>query len=66
MKPNVGAIGVPDPVLDVLNQHIKAKRTIVSEIKLVDIAGLVRWAAAFPLVWCLLWPHILSLPPLYA
>jgi len=38
-------IGVPDPNLDLISQFIKSKRTIVSEIKLVDIAGLVRGAS---------------------
>lgn len=44
-KPNIGVVNVPDRRLDVLNKHIKTKRTVPATMQLVDIAGLVAGAS---------------------
>lgn len=45
IEPNIGIVPVPDPRVDFLAKHYKAKSVIYSTVKFVDIAGLVKGAS---------------------
>ncbi len=45
IDPNVGIVPVPDPRLEIINQHIDTQKVIPSSVEIVDIAGLVRGAS---------------------
>ena len=45
IEPNVGAVSVPDPRLEIIRKHIESQKIIPAILKLVDIAGLVRGAS---------------------
>ncbi|MBN1854549.1 MAG: redox-regulated ATPase YchF [Pirellulales bacterium] len=45
IEPNIGAVSVPDPRLDIINRYLHRSRVIPAVWKLVDIAGLVRGAS---------------------
>jgi GTP-binding protein YchF len=46
VDPNVGMVEVPDPRLDALAVVVKPQRTVPAAVQFVDIAGLVKGAAA--------------------
>jgi GTP-binding protein YchF len=46
IEPNVGEVAVPDPRLKVLAELAHAERIVPATVRFVDIAGLVRGAAA--------------------
>lgn len=46
IDPNVGRVDVPDPRLQTLDQFVHAQRIVPAFMEFVDIAGLVRGAAA--------------------
>lgn len=45
IEPNIGIVKVPDPRVDYLAAHYKAKSVIHATIEFVDIAGLVKGAS---------------------
>ena len=45
IEPNVGVVKVPDPRLDVIRKHIETKVVKQAELRVVDIAGIVRGAS---------------------
>ncbi len=45
IEPNVGAVSVPDPNLDIISKYVIAKKILPAVLKLVDIAGIVRGAS---------------------
>src|SRR5260221_14137191 len=45
IEPNVGVVSVPDARLDVINQFIKTEKIIPAQVRVVDIAGIVRGAS---------------------
>nr|CAB3497983.1 unnamed protein product [Digitaria exilis] len=45
ISPNVGAVAIPDPRLQVLSKLSKSQQTVPTSIELVDIAGLVKGAS---------------------
>ena len=45
IEPNVGAVAVPDPRLDVICRYIETQKVIPAILQLVDIAGIVRGAS---------------------
>lgn len=45
IEPNVGIVSVVDPRLDRLAQLAQSKQTVYTDLKIVDIAGLVRGAS---------------------
>ena len=46
IEPNVGIVDVPDERLARINSHIQTEKIIPAALKVVDIAGLVKGAAA--------------------
>ncbi|MGF1634900.1 MAG: redox-regulated ATPase YchF [Phycisphaerae bacterium] len=46
IDPNIGVVAVPDPRLARINKHIKTQSIIPTQIRVVDIAGLVKGASA--------------------
>jgi len=46
IEPNVGIVVVPDPRVDFLAEHYKAKSVVPATVEFVDIAGLVKGASA--------------------
>lgn len=46
IEPNVGVVSVPDKRLDVLSKMYSSKKIVPTAIRFVDIAGLVKGAAA--------------------
>lgn len=46
IEPNVGIVDVPDTRLSVLSEMFKSKKTVPAAMRFVDIAGLVKGAAA--------------------
>ena len=46
VEPNVGMVEVPDPRLGALTDIVKPKKTVPAVVQFVDIAGLVKGAAA--------------------
>ncbi len=45
IEPNVGAVAVPDPRLEIISGFIKTQKVIPAILQLVDIAGIVRGAS---------------------
>ncbi|CAI0450354.1 unnamed protein product [Linum tenue] len=45
IEPNVGAVAVPDPRLNVLSDLSKSQKAVPTSIEFVDIAGLVKGAS---------------------
>jgi GTP-binding protein YchF len=45
IEPNVGVVDVPDPRLAVINQFIKTEKIIPAQVRVIDIAGIVRGAS---------------------
>ncbi len=45
IEPNVGIINVPDPNLDILQNHVETEKLLPATTKIVDIAGLVKGAS---------------------
>ncbi len=45
IEPNVGAVPVPDPRLEIIGSYITTEKVIPAVLKLVDIAGIVRGAS---------------------
>lgn len=45
IEPNVGVVDVPDERLKVINQFIKTEKIIPAQVRIVDIAGIVRGAS---------------------
>ncbi|HZN68690.1 MAG TPA: redox-regulated ATPase YchF [Tepidisphaeraceae bacterium] len=45
IEPNVGVVAVPDPRLKTINQFIPTKKIIPAQVRVVDIAGIVRGAS---------------------
>ncbi|MFW5966876.1 MAG: GTPase, partial [Persicimonas sp.] len=45
IDPNVGVVPVPDPRLDVIEDHIDTQEVIPAVVEIVDIAGLVKGAS---------------------
>src|ERR1700704_2725993 len=45
IDPNVGVVSVPDARLDVINSFIKTEKIIPAQVRVVDIAGIVRGAS---------------------
>jgi GTP-binding protein YchF len=45
IEPNVGVVSVPDERLATINQFIKTEKIIPAQVRIVDIAGIVRGAS---------------------
>jgi hypothetical protein len=45
IEPNVGVVSVPDGRLAVINQFIQTEKIIPAQVRIVDIAGIVRGAS---------------------
>lgn len=45
IEPNVGVVPVPDDRLNVINQYQKTEKIIPAQLRVVDIAGIVRGAS---------------------
>ena len=45
IEPNVGVVAVPDPRLETIRQHIESQQVIPAQLRIVDIAGIVKGAA---------------------
>jgi ribosome-binding ATPase len=45
IEPNVGVVNVPDERLDIINQFQKTEKIIPAQLRVVDIAGIVRGAS---------------------
>src|SRR5688572_17357952 len=45
IEPNVGVVAVPDERLKVINQFQKTEKIIPAQVRVVDIAGIVRGAS---------------------
>ncbi len=45
IDPNVGVVPIPDPRLNIIQEHIKTQKIIPAILELVDIAGLVKGAS---------------------
>src|SRR3954469_24863595 len=45
IEPNVGVVAVPDARLNTINQYIKTEKIIPAQVRIVDIAGIVRGAS---------------------
>lgn len=45
IDPNIGVVPVPDPRLKRIQKHITTDRVVPTDVKIVDIAGLVRGAS---------------------
>jgi ribosome-binding ATPase len=45
IEPNVGVVPIPDPRLEIIRRHIESQKIIAAQLRLVDIAGLVRGAS---------------------
>jgi small GTP-binding protein len=45
IEPNVGVVDVPDERLNVINQFIETEKIIHAQVRIVDIAGIVRGAS---------------------
>jgi GTP-binding protein YchF len=45
IEPNVGVVSVPDPRLAEINQFIETKKIVPAQLRVVDIAGIVRGAS---------------------
>jgi GTP-binding protein YchF len=45
IEPNVGAVAIPDPRLEVIRIHIETQKIVPAMLRLVDIAGIVKGAS---------------------
>jgi ribosome-binding ATPase len=45
IEPNVGVVSIPDERLDLIQSFIKSQKVIPAQLRLVDIAGIVRGAS---------------------
>jgi GTP-binding protein YchF len=45
IEPNVGVVDVPDERLTIINQYQKTEKIIPAQVRIVDIAGIVRGAS---------------------
>src|SRR5476651_2594864 len=45
IEPNVGVVDVPDERLKTINQFVKTEKIIPAQVRIVDIAGIVRGAS---------------------
>ena len=45
IEPNIGVVAVPDARLNVINQYQKTEKIIPAQVRIVDIAGIVRGAS---------------------
>src|SRR5438477_4449226 len=45
IEPNVGVVDVPDERLEIINQFIETEKIIHAQVRVVDIAGIVRGAS---------------------
>ncbi len=45
IEPNVGAVPIPDPRLEIIRSHIESQKIIPAMLRLVDIAGIVKGAS---------------------
>src|SRR5437763_3098164 len=45
IEPNIGVVSVPDERLATINQFIKTEKIIPAQVRIVDIAGIVRGAS---------------------
>ncbi|MEM6313211.1 MAG: redox-regulated ATPase YchF [Planctomycetota bacterium] len=45
IEPNVGVVAVPDPRLNTIAEHIKTEQIIPAQLRIVDIAGIVKGAS---------------------
>src|SRR4029077_10800066 len=45
IEPNIGVVDVPDERLAVINQFIETEKIIPAQVRVVDIAGIVRGAS---------------------
>ncbi len=45
IEPNVGVVSVPDERLNIINQFQKTEKIIPAQVRIVDIAGIVRGAS---------------------
>src|SRR4051794_1649421 len=45
IEPNVGVVDVPDARLGEINQYIKTEKIVPAQVRIVDIAGIVRGAS---------------------
>jgi GTP-binding protein YchF len=45
IEPNVGVVAVPDSRLNAINEFIKTEKIIPAQVRVVDIAGIVRGAS---------------------
>jgi GTP-binding protein YchF len=45
IEPNEGIVPVPDKRLQIISQYIVPKKIVPTALKLVDIAGIVKWAS---------------------
>jgi GTP-binding protein YchF len=45
IEPNVGVVNVPDDRLSIINQFISTEKIVPAQVRVVDIAGLVRGAS---------------------
>jgi hypothetical protein len=45
IEPNIGVVAVPDDRLTQINQHITTEKIIPAQVRIVDIAGIVRGAS---------------------
>src|SRR3978361_96560 len=45
IEPNIGVVAVPDERLNVINTFIKTKKILPAQVRVVDIAGIVRGAS---------------------
>ena len=46
IEPNVGVVSVPDERLNVIHQFIKSEKIIPAQVRIVDIAGIVKGASS--------------------
>src|SRR5207244_11376793 len=45
IEPNVGVVSVPDERLNIINQFQKTEKIIPAQVRVVDIAGIVKGAS---------------------
>src|SRR2546421_5819393 len=45
IEPNVGVVAVPDPRLEEIHQFIETQKIVYAQLRVVDIAGIVRGAS---------------------
>src|SRR5947209_2512005 len=45
IEPNVGVVAIPDERLGIIQKYIESKKVLPAQLRLVDIAGLVKGAS---------------------